>query len=186
MVYNFIGWASPLPLTNYALGSPFPFRKIHFSPYWQRVYFVKGYSKHLLNVSHALQRSWNTPKHHHDHELIQLFMEDRVHEACECWWGITQPKWHHQKFIQAILHPHNNLLNVFIYYANLIVMKLDINLARVLTPIELIQQIVDARHMIIILYGYFVQSMVINAHSQIAIFFYQQIRLVPHKGTCFP
>jgi hypothetical protein len=96
-------------------------------------------------------------------------MENKVHEACECCWGITQPKWHHQELIQLIPHPHSNLLNNFIYYSNLIVVKLDINSAKMFTPIESIQQIIDAKHMIVVLYGYFVQSMVVNAHSQIAI-----------------
>jgi uncharacterized membrane protein AbrB (regulator of aidB expression) len=33
--------------------------------------------------------------HVDDHELIQLFVEDGVHKGGECWWNVTQPKWHH-------------------------------------------------------------------------------------------
>ncbi len=29
-----------------------------------------------------------------DHELVQLFMEDGVHEGYECRQSVIQPKWH--------------------------------------------------------------------------------------------
>lgn len=34
-----------------------------------------------------------------DHNLVQLLMENGVHEGCEHRWNITQPKWLHQELI---------------------------------------------------------------------------------------
>jgi len=33
------------------------------------------------------------------HKLVQLLMENGVHEGHEHQWNITQPKWHHQELI---------------------------------------------------------------------------------------
>jgi hypothetical protein len=76
-------------------------------------------------------------------------MEDGIHEGCEYCQGITQPKWHHQEFIQAIPSSHSRFFNIFIYYVDLIVLRFEMNLVKLFGPIELIQQVVDVRHMIV-------------------------------------
>jgi hypothetical protein len=83
-----------------------------------------------------------------DHELIQLFIENKVHEGCECRRNIAQPKWHHQELVGAIPGPHCHFFYIFIRNANLIVPQLEINLVEVLGPIELIQHIINVRQMI--------------------------------------
>jgi hypothetical protein len=47
--------------------------------------------------------------------------------------------------------------------------QFEINLAKILGPIESIQQIINAKQMIVILYGYFVSCIVINAHFQLVV-----------------
>jgi hypothetical protein len=51
-------------------------------------FYYLGIHKNIINVN--------------DHELVQLLMEDGIHEGCECQWSITQPKWHHHELIQGI------------------------------------------------------------------------------------
>ncbi len=56
-----------------------------------------------------------------DHKLVQLLMENGVHEGGEHRWNITQPKWHHQGLIRAIPSIHCLILHILIRYATLIV-----------------------------------------------------------------
>jgi len=106
-----------------------------------------------------------------DHKLVQLFMEDKVHKGGEHRRNIAQPKWHHQKLIQAIPSPHCHLFHIFTHDVDLIVPQFEINLVKVFCPIESIQKIINVGHRIIILYGYFIEIMVINTHLQLAILF---------------
>jgi hypothetical protein len=62
---------------------------------------------------------------------------------------------------------HNHLFNVLIHYEDLIIPQLEINLTKVLSPIESIQQVINARHIIVVIYGYFVQGMSVNTHFQL-------------------
>jgi hypothetical protein len=66
---------------------------------------------------------------------------------------------------------HSHLFNIFIHNVDLIRPRLEINSTIILIPIELIQQINNVGQRIIILDGYFVQSMVIKTHFQLVVFF---------------
>jgi hypothetical protein len=74
-----------------------------------------------------------------DHQFIQLFMESKVHEGCECQRSIAQPKWHHQELVGAILSLHYHFFHIFIRNTNLVILRFEINLTKTLGPIELIQ-----------------------------------------------
>jgi hypothetical protein len=52
---------------------------------------------------------------------------------------------HHQELVGTILGPHCCFLYVFIRDVDLIVLRFKINLAKLFYPIELIQQIVNAK-----------------------------------------
>jgi hypothetical protein len=54
---------------------------------------------------------------------------------------------------------------------DLVIPKLEINLAKILSPIKLIQQIINVKQMIVVLNGYFVQGEIINANFQLVILF---------------
>jgi hypothetical protein len=92
-------------------------------------FIILEYTQDIINVN--------------DHKFVQLFMEDRFHEGGEHQQNITQPKWHHQEFLWAILSPHYHVFHILIHNVNLIVPWFEINLAKVLCPIELIQQIIN-------------------------------------------
>ncbi len=107
-----------------------------------------------------------------DHKLVQLFMEDRVHEGGERQRNITQPKWHHQKLILAIPNLHYRLFHILFHNVNLIIPQSEINSAKILCPIESIQQIINVGHKIVIFLRFLIQGMVVNTHPQLTIFFY--------------
>lgn len=80
-----------------------------------------------------------------DDKFVQLFIKDQIHKGFECCQNVTQPKKHDQELIQPILNPHHCLFNILIYYPNLIVPRLHINLAKISSPVEPIQQVVNIR-----------------------------------------
>jgi len=51
-------------MTKYALGSPSPLGKIHFSPWWKKVGFLKAYLNHIQSALHAPPLFWNTLINH--------------------------------------------------------------------------------------------------------------------------
>lgn len=79
-------------------------------------------------------------------------MENRVHEGHEHQWNVTQPEWHLLELVRTILGPHGHLFHILIYNVDLIIPRLEINLAKVFCPIELIQQITNAKEKIIVIY----------------------------------
>jgi hypothetical protein len=81
---------------------------------------------------------------------------------------------------------HNYLFNVFVHYADLIIPQLEINLTKVLSPIESIQQVINARHIIVIIYGYFVQGMSINIHFQLVVLLINKQNRCPIRQFVLP
>jgi two-component SAPR family response regulator len=79
-------------------------------------------------------------------------MENRVHEGHERQWNITQLEWHHLELVRTIPSPHGHLFHIFINDVDLIIPQLEINSAKVFCPIELIQQIVNAKEKIVVIY----------------------------------
>jgi hypothetical protein len=61
-------------------------------------------------------------------------MEDKILEGCEHQWAITQLEWHHEKFIRTGLHSY--LFNVLVHYVDLIIPQLEINSAKVFSPLN--------------------------------------------------
>jgi hypothetical protein len=75
------------------------------------------------------------------------------------------------KNIQTILGFHSHLFNIFIYNVDLIAPYFEINLAKLSGPIESIQQVVNVKHMIVVFYGHFIKSIVVNTHPQLFVLF---------------
>ncbi len=68
---------------------------------------------------------------------------------------------------------------IFICYVNLIVPQFDIKLVEVFCPIQSIQHIINAKHMIVNIYIYFIQGTIINTYSQLAILFINKQNMYP-------
>jgi antibiotic biosynthesis monooxygenase (ABM) superfamily enzyme len=78
-----------------------------------------------------------------DHELVQLFVENGVHEGREHQWNIAKPGWHHQELIKTILGPHCYFFHILICDEDLIIPQFEINLVKTFCLVELIQYIVN-------------------------------------------
>jgi hypothetical protein len=88
--------------------------------------------------------------------------------------GITK-----NSYERYILRLHCNFFQILICYANLIVPQFDIKLVEVFCPIQSIQHIINAKHMIVNIYIYFIQGTIINTYSQLAILFINKQNMYP-------
>jgi hypothetical protein len=70
-----------------------------------------------------------------------------------------------------IISPHCHFFHIVVCSTNLIKPRFEINLAQIFCLIESIQQIINAKHIIIIIYCYFIQGMVVNTYLQLVVLF---------------
>ncbi len=82
--------SSLTPSMTTCLRKSISFGQTHFSPCWQIVGFLGAYLTYILSALHHPSLFWSTPIYHQyrDHELIQLFVENIVHEGGEHQQGI--------------------------------------------------------------------------------------------------
>ena len=68
-------------------------------------------------------------------KFFVIWFEQVIHEALKSGWGITETKWHYQKFIMAFMSLESSLWNVYFFHANLVIARAKVELSEELSPI---------------------------------------------------
>ena len=79
----------------------------HYMQMTGMLFLVLGVHQDIINENH--------------YELVQYRHENRIHQIHEVCWCISQPKRHHQKFIQPISGQEGSLRNITCSYFDLMV-----------------------------------------------------------------
>ena len=117
----------------------------------------------------------------HHHKIISERSRDIIHHPHESWWGICQAKGHDQPFKKAFLWLEGSLPYICLFYQDVVVARLKINITEVFSPRELIKEVVDFGNQVPISDCDFIQSLVINAESPGSIFLLYQHDWAPAR-----
>ena len=110
----------------------------------------------------------------HQYKSNGEWSQDIVHHHHESGWSICQTKGHDQPFKKAFLWLEGSLPYICLFYQDLVVAKLQINLTEVFSPPELIKEVVDSGNRVPFSDCDFIQSPIINAKSPSSIFLLYQ------------
>ena len=110
----------------------------------------------------------------HHQKTIGERTQDIFHHPHESCWGIRQTKWHDQPFKKSFLWLEGGIPYIFLFYRDMVVARLQINLTQVFVPHELIKEVIDLWNQVSFSYYDFIQSLVINAESPGFIFLLYQ------------
>jgi hypothetical protein len=79
----------------------------------------------------------------HHHKRIGERPQYIIHHSHESCWGICQAKGHHQPFKNTIFGLEGSFPYISLFYWDLMVVGLQINLIEVFIPLELVKEIVN-------------------------------------------
>jgi hypothetical protein len=82
--------------------------------------------------------------HIHHYKIIGEWSQDIVHHPHESGWSIFQTKVHDQPFKKAFLWLKGYFPYICLFYQELVVARLQINLSEVFFPCELIKEVIDS------------------------------------------
>jgi hypothetical protein len=113
-----------------------------------------------------------------DEDVIQIYNhkgigegpQDVIHQPHEGGWGIRQAKGHDQPLEKTFFRLESSLPYISLFYGDLVVVRLQINLTKVLGPLELVEKVINLGNWVPIPDCDFVQSSVINTKSPGPIF----------------
>jgi hypothetical protein len=106
----------------------------------------------------------------HHYKIIGEWSQDIVHDPHESGWKICQYKGHDQPFENTFLGLEGGLPYICLFYRDLVVDKLHININEVFGPCELIKEVIDLGNQVPVSNCDFIQSLVINPESLGSIF----------------
>jgi hypothetical protein len=89
-------------------------------------------------------------------------LQDVIHQPHESCWGTHQNKWHVQPLENTFFTLESSLPYISIFYGDLVVVKLQINITKVLGLLELVEKVVYSGNWVSILNCDFAQISIIN------------------------
>jgi hypothetical protein len=89
-------------------------------------------------------------------------LQDVIHQPHEGGWGICQAKGHDQPLENTFFRLESSLPYISLFYGDLVVVRLQINLTKVLGPLELVEKVINSGNWVPIPDCDFFQSSVIN------------------------
>lgn len=106
--------------------------------------YLKCKSKMLLMLSFQARKDKDIIDED-DHELVQIWTEDPVHQVHEHNRCICQSKWHDKELKRPISSQESDFQDINIFNSQLIVTQTKINLQKVSSSLQLIKQIINPR-----------------------------------------
>jgi hypothetical protein len=96
-------------------------------------------------------------------KLLQMRLEDIIHQAIERRWGISQPKRHDRKLIVPKPSPKSHLGNITIFDLNLVIPRPQIYLRKHRRTLDPINQVFHSRDLVLILHRSLIKTSIVNA-----------------------
>ena len=84
----------------------------------------------------------------HDNKLVQIWMENPVHQIHEHGRGISQAEWHDKELKRPITSQESGLRDIIIPDPKLMIARTKISLRKLLRSLQLVKQVVDTRQWI--------------------------------------
>ena len=112
--------------------------------------------------------------HIQHYKSIGEWSQDIVHHPHESGWSICQAKGHDQPFEKTFLWLEGGLPYIYLFYRDLVVARLQINLTKVFDPRELIKEVIDSWNRVPIYNCDFIKGPIINSESLGSIFLLYQ------------
>src|SRR4051812_24376350 len=129
---------------------------------------LQNYVKMLLVLSLRTEIDKNVV-YKNDHKLTKIRLADpmhQVHEYCRC---VGQTKRHDPELKLTVSSPECSFRNVGLSHPQLMIARPKIDLRETSRTTQLIEQVIDARHRILVLHCNCVQPSVINTQSECAV-----------------
>src|SRR3954468_2502477 len=108
----------------------------------------------------------------HDDRLVKEGAEDVLDQGLERGGGVGETEWHHLVLVVAIAGAEGGLLDIILVDSDLVVTPTQVDLGEHLGTKEPVSEVVDEGDGEAVLDGDVVQGMVVDAHSEGAIFFF--------------
>jgi len=86
----------------------------------------------------------------YNHKGIGEGLQYVIHQPHEGGWGIFQAKGHHQPFEKTFFRLESNLPYIILFYGDLVVVGLHINITKLLIPLEMFKKVINSRNWILI------------------------------------
>jgi hypothetical protein len=102
----------------------------------------------MLQVFHPILFEYEDAIQIHHHKRIGERPQDIVHHPHEICWGICQAKGHDQPFKKTLFGLEGSLPYICIFYWDLVVARLQINITEVFIPLELVKDIINSRNFV--------------------------------------
>jgi hypothetical protein len=109
----------------------------------------------------------------HHYKSIGEWSQNIIHHPHESGWRICQAKGHDQPFEKTFLGLEGSVPYICVFYRDLVVTRLQINLTEVFGPRELIKEVLDSGNRVPVSEYDFIQGLVINAEFPGSIFLHQ-------------
>ena len=107
----------------------------------------------------------------YDHKRIDEGPQNVIHHPHESWWIISQSKRHDQPLKKTFLALKGSFLDISFLNWYLVVGQLQINLPKILAPLELVKKIINPWNWIPIPKYDFVESFRIRKHAPMTFLF---------------
>ena len=108
----------------------------------------------------------------HNDEDIKLFREDFIDVALECYRSVGQSKRHYLIFEIAVSGPESSFPLISFTNSHPVIGTSEVELGKPPCSPQSIQGLLDQRKLILIFDGRVVKSLIINAKSEVAIWFF--------------
>jgi hypothetical protein len=117
----------------------------------------------------------------YDHKRVCEWPQDIIHHPHECHWSISQAKRHDQPFKKAFFRFEGCFPYISLFYQNLVVARLQINLTKELGTLKLIKKIINLGDQVSVLDNDLVQGSIINTESPCPILLLYQHNWAPTR-----
>ena len=101
--------------------------------------------------------------HEYNKKLVQIRMQQTIHQTHKGTWSISQTEWNYNKIIMPVPSPKICLVNVLFLDVYLMIYGSQINLREHFFSLQLIKQVINPQQRVLVLNNHLIQLPVINA-----------------------